>query len=160
MLARFGYLPRQVINKGRQPKLAVQPTTLHRHPFSAQKTLHCIFMHNYFISSRYISRDRVSKTLQPSYLRKLINVTVGERNVPFCTASLRGTHSTLHYSLLSGISSLLRRIRLIMRFRHIIPINSDCPTSCKQALSVVLCARFQHSLSLLQRHGFAVTGNS
>ena len=85
---------------------------------------------------------RLFQAITTCYLRKLINIRVGEGNVPFCTTSLRGTHSTLEYSLLSGISSRLRRIGLITRFRHIIPIDSDRPMSCEQALVGMLCARF------------------
>ena len=83
-----------------------------------------------------------SHTITTCYLRKLINISVGEGNVSLYTTSLRGTHSPLEYSLLSGISSRLRRIRLVTRFRHIIRIDSNRAVSCEQALVVMLCAHF------------------
>ena len=71
MLAGFGYLSRQVINTGRQPNLALQPTTLQRHPFSTQKTPHCICMHTYSIRIQHSTASHVERvTIHMKWSRK------------------------------------------------------------------------------------------
>ena len=94
---------------------------------------------------------------------ELVIITVGDGNAPFNTSSLRGTHTPLHVHFLSGISSRTRRVGLITRFRHIIPLVWHLPMSCQQALVVMLCARthlhfslFENTVSLHIRHAFTL----
>ena len=91
------------------------------------------------------------------FIRKLVNTSVADGNTP----SLRGTHTPLHSHFLSGISSRIRLIGLITRFRHIIRLVWHRPMSCEQAIAVTLCARtelhyrlFENTVSLRIRHAF------